>query len=60
MERKISKKPMLSKASNMSKHRTQIQTLTKMNSVIIEDYYHMTTIDENVKWLKKVYRPSWV
>ena len=29
-----------------------MQTLTRMNTVIIEDYYHMATIDENVNWMK--------
>ena len=35
------------------KPRTQMQTLTRMNKVVIEDYYHMTTMDENVNWMKQ-------
>jgi hypothetical protein len=30
-----------------------MQTLTRMNEVIIEDYYHMTTMDQNANWMKK-------
>jgi hypothetical protein len=30
------------------KPRTQMQTLTKMDKVVIEDYYHMITMNENV------------
>ena len=29
-----------------------MQTLTRMDKVIIEDYYHMTIGDENVNWMK--------
>ena len=29
---------------------TQMQTLTRMDMVVMKDNYHMTTMDENVKW----------
>ena len=29
-----------------------MQTPRRMNEVVIEDYYHMTTIDENVNWME--------
>ena len=34
------------RASNLLKHRTQMETPTRMNKVVIKDYYHMTTMDE--------------
>ena len=30
-----------------------MQTLTKMDMVFIEDYYHTITMDENVNWMKR-------
>ena len=30
----------------------QMQPLTRMNKVVIEDYYDMTTMNENVNWTK--------
>ena len=32
-----------------------MQTLTKMDRVVIEDYYHMTTMDENVNPMKQIH-----
>ena len=29
-----------------------MQALTRMVTVVIEDYYHMTTRDENMNWMK--------
>ena len=29
-----------------------MQTVTRMNMVVIEDYYHMTTMVKNVNWMK--------
>ena len=29
-----------------------MQTLTRMDKVVIEDYHHMTTIDVDVNWMK--------
>ena len=29
-----------------------MQILTRMDRVVIENYYYMTTIDENVYWMK--------
>ena len=29
-----------------------MQILTRMDKVVLKDYYHMTTMDENVNWLK--------
>jgi hypothetical protein len=40
------------RALNLWKPRTKLQTLTTMDIVIIEDYYHMTTIDEYACWMK--------
>ena len=31
---------------------TQMQTLTRMDKVVIEDYYGMTSVDENVNEMK--------
>ena len=31
---------------------TQIQTLTRMDKGAVKDYYHMTLMDENVKYMK--------
>jgi hypothetical protein len=29
-----------------------MQTSTRMNKIVIEDYHHMTIMDENVNWMK--------
>ena len=29
-----------------------MQTLTRMDNVVIKDNYHMITINENVDWMK--------
>ena len=29
-----------------------------MDRVVIEDYYHMTTIDENINWMKLIHLSS--
>ena len=29
-----------------------MQTPTRMDKVVIEDYYHMTTMDENMNWME--------
>ena len=29
-----------------------MQTPTRMDKVVIEDYKHMTTMDENVHWME--------
>jgi hypothetical protein len=29
-----------------------MQTLTRIDRVDIEDYYHMTLVDKNVNWMK--------
>ena len=29
-----------------------MQSLTKMNKVVIDDYYHMTIMNENMNWMK--------
>ena len=34
------------------KPRTQMQTPIRMDKVVIKDYYHMTTMDENVNWME--------
>ena len=44
---------MLSKSLQFVEPRTQMQTLTKMNKVVIEDYYHMITMDETNTCLVK-------
>ena len=42
-----------SKSLQFAKHLdTKMQTLTRMDKVVIEDYYHMTVGDENVNWMK--------
>jgi len=43
------------RAFNLQKRRTQMQTLTRMNMVQIEDYYHMTTLNENVNRMKLIH-----
>ena len=35
-----------SKSLQFIKHGTKMQTLTRMDKVVINDYYHMTTLDE--------------
>ena len=40
------------RASNLQKPRTQMQIQTRMDMVHIEDYYHMTTMNENVNRMK--------
>ena len=35
-----------------TKKKTQLQTLTRMDKVVIKDYYNMTIINENVYWMK--------
>ena len=32
--------------------KSQMQTLTRLDKVVIEDYYHMTIINENVYYMK--------
>ena len=32
-----------------------MQTLTKFDKVVIEDYYHMTTMVKNVNWIKQTH-----
>lgn len=29
-----------------------MQSLTRLDMVVIEDYYHMTTMNDNVSWMK--------
>ena len=41
-----------SKNLQFVKPRTQMQTLTKMDKVVIKDYYDMTIMKENVDWIK--------
>ena len=36
----------------MWKPRTQMQTLTRMNMLVIRDAHHLITKDENIKWMK--------
>ena len=43
------------KSLKFVKLRTQMQTLTRMSKVVIEDYHHMTTMDEIVNWMKPIY-----
>ena len=40
------------RAFNLEKLRTQMQALSRMGMVVIEDYYHVTIMDENVNWMK--------
>ena len=30
----------------------QLQTPTRMDKVVMKDNYHMTTLDDNVNWMK--------
>ena len=39
-------------ASNLWEPRAQMQTPTRMDKVAIEDYYHMTTLNEDVNWME--------
>ena len=41
-----------SKSLQIQKPWTQMQTLTRMNKAVIKDYYHMTTMYENVNWME--------
>ena len=40
------------RASNLQVPRTLLQTLTRMDILVIEDYYHMTIMNENVNYMK--------
>ena len=31
--------------------KTHMQSIPSMDMIVIEDYYHMTTMDENVNWM---------
>ena len=42
----------------VQKHKTQMQTPTRMDKVVIEDYYHMTTVNENLDWMKSTHMLS--
>ena len=48
---------MLSKSlqSEEKEHETLMQTLTQMDKVIIEDYYHMTTMNEDMNWMEQTH-----
>ena len=35
--------------------KTQMPTLTRMDKEVIEDYYQMTTLNENVNWMKQTH-----
>ena len=39
----------------LSKPKTQMQTLTRMDTIAIEDYSHRTNMNGNVYWLKITY-----
>ena len=41
-----------SKSLQFVKHRIQTQILTRMDKVVIEKYYHMTTMDKHLKCMK--------
>jgi hypothetical protein len=44
--------------SNLENPKTQMQTPTRMENVVNENYYHMTTIDQNVNWMNShIYYP---
>jgi hypothetical protein len=43
------------RASNLQISRIQMQTLLGMDMAVIEDYYHMTIMDENMNWMKLTY-----
>jgi len=32
-----------------------MQILTRVDMVVIEDYYHITTLNENVIWMKRTH-----
>ena len=40
-----------SRASGLSSN--QMRTITTMDKGVIEDYYHMTNLDENVNWMNQ-------
>lgn len=42
----------LFKSLNLQTPRTRMQTLIGMNTVVIEDHYHMIAMDENMNWMK--------
>ena len=54
MERKTQGSPWVLQEPLVCKHlELKMQTLTKKkDGVAIKDYYHMTTRDENVYWMK--------
>ena len=38
--------------SKLLKLNAQMKNLTRLDRVVIRDYYHMTTMDENMNWMK--------
>ena len=53
LERKNSKEPTRApRASNSGIPRSQTQTLTRMDKVVIGDYYLMATMDGIINWMK--------
>ena len=37
--------------SSLLKPKTHMQSIPSMDMIVIEDYYHMTTMGENVNWM---------
>ena len=35
-----------------------MQTLTRMNIIVMEGYHHMTTMNENVNWMNLTHLPK--
>ena len=42
----------IARAFSLYKPKIQMQTLAIMDMVVIKDYYHMTTMDEDMNWMK--------
>jgi len=41
-----------SRASSLEKTKTQMQTLTRTYMLVINNYDHIATMDENMNWMK--------
>jgi hypothetical protein len=44
--------------SRLGKPRTQMQAPIRMNRIVIGDYYHVTTMDESMYWMKLAHRQT--
>ena len=44
--------------SSLGKPRPQMQTPIRINRIVVGDYYHVTTMDESMSWMKLAHRQA--